>query len=214
MWVVYCHTNLKNGKKYVGITCQKPERRWRNGAGYPTGAFHNAVDKYGWTSFSHEILFSDLTEDQAKQIEKDLILSLHTNDKQYGYNITDGGDGTCGYERSPEEKRAMSESRKGRHAGSKNPMFGKRGAEAPHYGIPMSDSAKEKLSDALKARHTEGRYSANLKAVIGIKDGTSITFKSIAEASELTGVSSAHISRVCRGVKKTAGGYAWQFANT
>lgn len=30
---LYMHIS-PNGKKYVGITCQKPEGRWRKGEGY------------------------------------------------------------------------------------------------------------------------------------------------------------------------------------
>lgn len=33
-YTVYKHTNLKNGKIYVGITQQKAEKRWERGHGY------------------------------------------------------------------------------------------------------------------------------------------------------------------------------------
>lgn len=34
-YCVYVHTNEINGKKYVGMTSQVPERRWRtDGSGY------------------------------------------------------------------------------------------------------------------------------------------------------------------------------------
>lgn len=32
-WCVYVHI-APNGKKYVGITSQKPEKRWNHGEGY------------------------------------------------------------------------------------------------------------------------------------------------------------------------------------
>ena len=50
-WIVYQHIS-PNGKSYIGITQQDPEKRWQNGKGY-TGQkkFYNAIKKYGWDSF-------------------------------------------------------------------------------------------------------------------------------------------------------------------
>ena len=31
---VYVHINKVNGKRYYGVTCQKVNRRWKNGKGY------------------------------------------------------------------------------------------------------------------------------------------------------------------------------------
>lgn len=42
-YIVYCHI-FPNGKRYVGITSQKPNERWRNGRGYKgSNAVYNAI---------------------------------------------------------------------------------------------------------------------------------------------------------------------------
>ena len=90
-YTVYCHTNKINGKKYIGITSQKPEKRWgTNGRNYKGQKFHNAIEKYGWDNFEHELLFNNLTEQSAKDKEIELIRTYNT--QRNGYNISSGGD--------------------------------------------------------------------------------------------------------------------------
>jgi GntP family gluconate:H+ symporter len=73
-YCVYCHTNNINGKRYIGITCQKPEHRWRNGKGYINNSyFYRAIQKYGWHNFSHNILYMNLSKEDAEKIEVELI---------------------------------------------------------------------------------------------------------------------------------------------
>ena len=208
---VYCHTNMKNGKRYFGITCQPVSYRWRGGLGYTKGAFHNAIVKYGWNGFTHEVLFSGLSEDEAKAKEKQLIAKYRTNEKAYGYNITEGGDGTSGFIRPLDQRLAMSESRKGRHAGSKNPMYGKRGEQALHFGIPMSEDAKQLAGDAIRLRHEQGCYDSTKKSVVAENATGFFVFPSIADAERATGIKGSNISRVCVGKRKTAGGYVWRY---
>lgn len=38
-YCVYMHVNKLNDKKYIGITCQTPSRRWQNGYGYKNKRF-------------------------------------------------------------------------------------------------------------------------------------------------------------------------------
>lgn len=124
-WCVYIHTS-PSGKKYVGITSKNPpEDRWgKNGHNYllkyPNGkymhpAMANALIKYpNWDDWEHEILFSGLTSELAKQIEKELIQECKSNDNRYGYNLTEGGDGTQGHTVSEESKKLLSEIAKNR----------------------------------------------------------------------------------------------------
>ena len=104
-YIVYVHTNLINGKQYVGQTCQSLIRRTGlKGQGYrASGAkdsdsghtkFYNAILKYGWENFSHEILKENLTASEADYWEQYYIQLFHTwiDDPQCnGYNMTKGG---------------------------------------------------------------------------------------------------------------------------
>ena len=90
-YLVYKHTCKANGKCYIGITKQNPEKRWQNGIGYKGTYLWNAIKKYGWNNFTHEILLSGLTKEQACNEEKRLIAHYCTMDKRYGYNICEGG---------------------------------------------------------------------------------------------------------------------------
>ena len=81
MYIVYMHT-CPNGKKYIGITSQSPERRWQKGKGYAYGSnpyFYNAIEKYGWDNIEHTILFRNLTKEEAEQKEIELIKEHKTS---------------------------------------------------------------------------------------------------------------------------------------
>ena len=112
-WSVYIHTNKTNNKVYIGITSWKPEDRWgHNGNRYykeDHSVFYNAIQKYGWDGFEHIIFAENLTEEEAKKMEIVLIALYKSNCKRYenpsyGYNMTDGGDGTTGRTHSEEKK--------------------------------------------------------------------------------------------------------------
>ena len=91
---LYVHISPSN-KRYYGITSQKVNRRWKNGNGYKYNEhFYNAIKKYGWDNFTHEILFDNLTEDEAKLLEQMYIAIYDTNNQDKGYNISLGGDGS------------------------------------------------------------------------------------------------------------------------
>lgn len=91
-WSVYCHTNKINNKKYYGITGRKPESRWGlEGNHYKGQPFYNAILKYGWDSFRHDVIATNLTQLEAEQMEIDLIRDNKTMDRNYGYNAASGG---------------------------------------------------------------------------------------------------------------------------
>lgn len=93
-YVVYMHT-VPNGKVYIGITKHNPpERRWgKGGRRYKNNvSFWKDIQKYGWSNIKHDILYSDIPVDLARQKERMLISSYDSMNPLYGYNHTSGGD--------------------------------------------------------------------------------------------------------------------------
>lgn len=92
IWCVYLHTNLTNGKCYVGITSQYPvEARWQKGKGYSKQKkFYSAIQEFGWDGFDHKILETGLTEKEAKIKEIEYIDFFDSVNN--GYNASSGGE--------------------------------------------------------------------------------------------------------------------------
>ena len=91
-YCVYKHT-FPNGKVYIGITCQRPKKRWRNGKAYEHNPFiTNAIHKYGWENVRHDILYTGLTKEEAEEKEIDLILEYDSVNRANGYNLDYGGN--------------------------------------------------------------------------------------------------------------------------
>ena len=150
MYKVYKHTNLINGKSYIGITSQKVYKRWHPDHYISCKRFYAAIQEFGWQNFSHEVLYEVETKEEANRLEKEMIIQYKTTEAAFGYNISFGGIG-------------------GDNGGSE------------------------------KQR----------KKVLCVETG--VIYESIKEASRQTGIDNSGISKVCRGVRKTAGGYHWQY---
>lgn len=86
LYLVYKHTD-PNGLVYIGITRNLPQQRWNDGSGYESQRkFYKAIQKYGWVNFKHEIIDAALTEEEAKELENNLIIKNRSFDPIYGYN--------------------------------------------------------------------------------------------------------------------------------
>ena len=55
------------------------------------GHFYNAINKYGWDAFTHEIIADGLTLQQASEWEQKLIEQYDSTNPDKGYNIAKGG---------------------------------------------------------------------------------------------------------------------------
>lgn len=204
-WCVYVHIS-PSGKYYVGITSQKPEARWRNGNGYKHNKyFTNAIQKYGWDNFQHEIIAGNITEKEAKNFEKILIEKLQSRNSQYGYNITVGGDGVVGIS----------------HYGEDNPFYGKHHSEEAKIEMSKKRIGKYTGKDnSFYGKH----HSEETKQLISESNGLSVCqfdtemnllheYQSANAASKETGIFHSMILGCCNNQVgyKTAGGYVWIF---
>lgn len=93
--LVYKHTS-PSGKMYIGITNDYTRRCNEHLSDANLGstfAFHKAIRKYGWSSFTHEILAINLTKQQAFDME---IALINVAEKGLLYNMTLGGEGVSG----------------------------------------------------------------------------------------------------------------------
>ena len=114
-YIVYVHL-FPNGKRYFGITCKRPESRWEKGKGYfkknmQNTPMYNAILKYGWENILHIILHKDLSKDEAIGKERYYIAkyktNIHRHGNEFGYNLTDGGEGAEGHKISEEKKKTV-----------------------------------------------------------------------------------------------------------
>ncbi len=191
-YIVYKHIS-PSGKVYIGITCQKPERRWgKNGERYLHKSrfgythFGKAIKKYGWENIKHEILFSNLTMEDACKIEKELIKKYNSDNILYGYNLTSGGESYRVSHYTREKLSLMRKGRKisqetreklrlaniGKHASeeAKRKMsLAKIGKPSPKKGIPVSEETRNKISLANKGKHLGIPLSEETKKKISMK---------------------------------------------
>lgn len=141
---VYMHVNKINKKKYIGVTKTSLNKRWDNGIGYKRQKkFYNSILKYGWDNFEHFVFEDNLSKEEAYEIEKLLIKKLKTQDRDFGYNVVEGGAGACGRVVSEEEKLLLSKI----NSGKRNPMYGKK----------HSEETRRKISDKVRAAIDSGK---------------------------------------------------------
>lgn len=153
VYCVYKHTT-PNGKVYIGQTKQKPEQRFGKGNGYKgCPAFYHAILKYGWDSIKHEVLVHGLSAAEANEKEKELIREYRSNQKEYGYNVTSGGQALFTLNEEALQHKSQASKRMWENDSYREQKIeSMRGENNPMYGKKMSKESREKMSYAAKMR--------------------------------------------------------------
>lgn len=243
IWKVYKYTCKHNGLIYIGITSKSLDQRWANGNGYRNNPrLNNAIKKYGTDGFIREVLFDNLTQSEAAELEIELIAECNATDKSVGFNVAVGGTAPMfGRKHSKETKMIFSQSRKGKG----NSFYGKHHTEETkrknsesHKGIKHTEEWKQEQSKRSKEWHKThenpmknnhcfagennpmyGRKGKNCPLSIAVVqytlEGAYVTsFDSITEAASAMGLKNgSHITECCKGKRAHCCGYKWKYKN-
>lgn len=152
---LYMITNKINGKKYFGITTQNPaSKRW---IGHKTVAkrlvrktpLYLSMNKHGFDNFEFEIIESSVSKEYIANLEIDYIKKFNTQDSNFGYNLSDGGEINIGY-KIPKD---IVEKQKERMIGEGNHFFGR----------SHSDETKTKISKSKKGKNLSKETREKMK---------------------------------------------------
>lgn len=221
MYTVYEHRNKINGKVYIGITSRPLQERWgHNGSNYKSSPhFYSAIKKYGWDNFDHGILFENLTKAEACKKEKELIEATCANDKEFGYNQTDGGE-RCKLNADARKKKSIAMMGNKNGLGHKCSEEKKKKISDAQKGRKLTKAHKKKLSEAASKRHTpcseekKKTLSKNYphKKQVYCEELDKV-FDSIQQCGKQLGVPPTTISKICKGRGHTIHGYHFRYYN-
>lgn len=207
MFILYCHTNLKNGKRYVGWSSTSMETRWnghlsdaRRGS---LALFHKALRKHGVDDdvWQHQVLETVDRIDIAKTAEKRWIAELRTHaysPGHWGYNQTLGGEGVAGIRDSDETRKRKSESQKRRHKLNPLPKETRRLARKKHQ--PVGADARLKMSQA------------KFKPVAQC-DMSGVVIRIWSSPKCVQDFKPAQVARAARGMIASHGGFLWRYVD-
>ena len=217
-YTVYCHV-FPNGKRYVGITRQQLNRRWRRGSGYSQNIrMTNAIKHYGWENIEHQILAEGLTAKTAEDLERHLIQAWDLMNPANGYNYAEGGSHPS---HSEETRKKIGKRSKGRtHSQEFKEWIRKRNSGSSNYmyGRHHTEETKQKIREAKigKPGVNKGKFGSDhpshkCVAMVDLDTGAVVKrFGSYIEAAEYIHRSKSGISEVTRGIRNSCGGYGWK----
>lgn len=152
---IYCIENIINGKKYIGKSVNIPYRltghKWALSENrHPNQYLQYSYNKYGLEHFKFYIL-EECDKNILSEREIYFIKKYKAKNKEFGYNLTDGGEGAAGRVVTLESRKKVSIS---------------------NTGKVRSEEVKKQMSIRAKARaHTEEENKKISLSTIGKQRG-------------------------------------------
>lgn len=200
MGYIYKIINDINTKVYIGQTTYPLEERWKHhlaDASRYSYKLYRAINKYGKEHFSIELIEECLDSELDK---REIYWIGRYNSYEKGYNSTLGGNGVLKYDHQ-EALRLWNEG---------YPII----YIANKFGAHPDVIGRIIRAQGVTKQEIFHRGAGNNRKVIGQydKEGNLINiYPSGCEAARQTGNAQANISKCCRGITKTCGGYIWKY---
>lgn len=223
-WIVYKHENRLNHKVYIGITSQDVEERWKKGRGYihKSGQckIANAIKKYGWDGFSHDIVESNI-DTLEKAIEREKYWIKYYDSYVHGYNMSEGGSGVNNtrwkkiYQIDIETLQIITEFPNTRQAGKAVGDYGSnlrkccvgQQRTAGGYYWCYVDQYTPDWRPPRKVDRKKDICQIDMKTLQIIKK-----WHGAVEAADKLHIQEGHITACCRRKKHSIGGFYWCYA--
>lgn len=193
---VYKMTNVKNNKVYIGKTNDLNRRLEEHLDVVKRGVgskdyyiIHAAINKYGIENFIIEII--EVCEIEKISFEREIYFvalyksNIHRYGSDFGYNMTDGGEGPTGRKASQETRKKLSES----HKGYIMPEWQKKKISESNKGKIVSEETRKKLSQSKKGR------KLSEEQVIAMSGENSVCFGKTANQDMRKKLSEAQLKR-------------------
>ena len=196
----------------------------------------NAIKKYGWDNIEHIVLYEGLTDEEATEIEINLIEQYKSTDKEHGYNISRGGDlWMKGVRHSKEhnqkisdshKKRVCSYSRDGRLVATYESIMDAAESVKGSFRVISSCCNGTKKSgyghiwrfendafDKYETENKKGGVKGNPVIVFNLEGEILGSFLTAKAASKATGIREDVIGWICKGMKEEKNGLVFRYAD-
>ena len=222
---IYYIENIINKKKYIGQSICVEDRWCKHKSALRRGIHDNVLlqkdwDKYGYDCFKL-VIVEKCDEKQLDEREKYYIKKYNSLDFANGYNMTFGGKNSgvkftdlsnhrlsisikAAYDEVLINKKRQAALNQWAKPDVKKKIMGKNNGM---YGKTHTKEAREKISNANKGRIS---FRRNTTPVLCVE--LNKVFSCAAEAVKELNINS-QVLEVCKGNRKTCGGYHWKFIN-
>lgn len=138
---VYMIQNQINGKVYIGKATSAQLRRNAHKSRSHNVHLRHAIAKYGWGSFSFDVIEQHASEAEVFEAERFHIAYLRGLGATL-YNLSDGGEGPAGVKKTEAQKQHLRDL----NVGEKNRFFGK--THTPETRTRISELASKRTYGA------------------------------------------------------------------